>query len=235
MKRKSIRIWSFLLSSYILVASSGFAKELEKEVVEASTFRANKWTRGVHLLGSLGLNAFSLDFKGDDEEDQDPDNGLGGNFQSSIGYYFLNAYAIEAGSNVMLSRAHGFLIWETMLTIGARLRLPSFLGPDNSAPFLRLHFGKGPSVFIIEDSSDVFEGDDRLHLEGDIYGLSYGFFRTTKGNLTWFLEANASLHIYRYAEYVVENDEVSDVYFSNELDGKDRMSTLSLGLGVVIF
>lgn len=228
MKRAVIR--SFFLSVFLLHSPNGFAKEIEKEILEASPFRAGRWTRGIHILASAGLNAFSLEF-----QDADPEQGIGGNFQSSVGYYFLNNYAIEAGSHVMLTRAYGSLIWETMLTIGARMRLPSLLGPDNSAPFLRLLFGKGPSVFIIEDSSDIFEGDDRLHVEGDIFGLSYGFFQTTKSNLTWFFEANAAVHVYRYLEYVVEAEDVSDVYFAQDLNGKDRMLTLSLGLGLVIF
>lgn len=202
------------------------------EYFKETQFSAADWATGFHLNAGLGVNAayFDSDILRDEA-------GVGLTIHTDVGYYFLNAYSVDISTNVMLNRVKRILVWDTLGTIGLRVRLPAYLGPEKATPFLRVVGGKGPSVFIYNGASASklqLEGE-RTHVEGEIYGLAYGIFEDAKDKTTWFTELRATGHVYRHFESIVEKDQVPITVSSEPVQRKAGMYALSLAFGIVLY
>lgn len=202
-----------------------------EETDDLGGFTAIKWMEGMHLTAGLGLNTSYIqnDFVTEDI-------GLGLNIHTDLGYYFADAYALEVSTSVHLNRVKNVLIWDTLMTGGVRFRLPAWAGPSFSAPFFRLMAGRGPSVFIFKGKkpAEFDHGGDRTQVEGDVYGLAYGFFQNSRDGKVWWLQLQSTAHLYSKLEAVKEVGSVAEVVHSEDIKDNTAMFSLSISLGVVL-
>lgn len=217
-----------LLLALIYAAPSRAASE----VIEHSTFTSQNWTSGLHMTAGLGVNSsyFESDFIRENV-------GAGLNVHTDVGYYFYNLFAIETSVNVMLTRVQSVLVWDTLMTMGLRTRLPAWFGPNHSSPYLRVAGGKGPSVLIYKgsDPSAYNIGGERAQIEGDIFSASYGVLQNARDGSVWFIELQTSMNRYRKVEAIDDVDGVPEVIFSAPVNDNASMYSISLTFGVVIF
>ncbi len=225
---------ALLLLAALIFAAPARSETRDGEVIEVSDFTSRHWTRGLHLNAGLGVNSTLL--KNDYTHE---DIGLGLNIHTDVGYYFLNDYALETSVNVMFNRVKTAIIWDTSMTFGLRARLPAYLGPDHSAPYLRLAAGRGPSVFFFQGEKpaelEARTNADRVQVEGDIYSIAYGFFQDARDGTVWYLELQQSTTIYRKIEGINEVNDVPEVVYSEHVSNHESMYSLSLTFGVLLF
>lgn len=216
----------------LLLLSLFAAPSLQAAALDTSTFSPDSWSSGLHLLAGLGVNTATF---ASDEESRDV--GLGLNIQTSVGYFFGNQFAVEANTNVMMNSVKRTLIWDTLGTLGIRMRVPTFLELPNSSPYLRIFGGRGPSVFLYKGPrpKELELDGDRTQIEGDVFGLGYGRFQNAKDGSTWFLEFVLTTHVYRRLEAIVEKNQVPEVVASQRIGNHARVHAFSLTFGVVTF
>lgn len=204
----------------------------EENVPESTTFTSQHWTTGLHLMAGLGVNTayFSSDLV-------KREAGIGLNIHTSVGYFFFNDYAFEVGTSVMFNRVKRLLIWDTLGTMGIRMRLPTYLAPVNSHPYIKFAAGRGPTVFIAKGQTlgAIDQGGDRTQIEGDILSASYGIFQNARDGTTCFLDLTATVHSYRQLETIRDNKEVPEVISSRSIKDHAGMYALALTFGVIVF
>ncbi len=225
---------AILLIAALIFASPARSETKNGEVIEVSNFTSQHWTKGLHLNAGLGVNSAFL--KNDYTHE---DIGLGLNIHTDLGYYFLNDYALETSVNVMFNRVRTAIIWDTSMTFGLRARMPAYMGPDHSAPYLRLAAGRGPSVFFFQGKKpaelEAKTNADRVQVEGDIYSIAYGFFQDGRDGTVWYLELQQSVTVYRKIEGIDEVNTVPEVVYSERVNDHTSKHSLSLTFGVLLF
>ena len=175
------------------------------------------WKEGLHMYAGGGPNLSIYHTEGESI-------GGGLHFKTDFGYSFKKAWAIEAGSFVKFAKIHDTLIWDTLLTLGLKRKLP-----DNY--YVRLFAGQAPTVFYTDDTPELYRRSksSRVIYTGPVGGFSIGKFHKT-----WFWETTASYQSLDKARGVRDKGSVPTEVFRTGLSGVKIMS-LSLTFGLVVF
>ena len=231
---KAFRQWCLILlilSMTSLVAGQPLQAE-QAGIVEHSDFTSNRWTKGLHLLAGLGVN--TAYFKSDLVNKQ---VGIGLNIDTTVSYFLWDSMAFEVSTNVTFNRLKSVLVWDTLETLGVRVRLPSYLGVDHSTPYLRVFGGKGPSVFLYDSNKPAIlevSGGQRAQVEGDVYGAAYGVFQDSRDGRAWFIEWAATGQFFQKVEAVAVEKDVPEIIASRPVKKQSARYSLSLTLGIVV-
>lgn len=231
MKNHFLRIsHGLLLGAALLLTEVSRADDISSET-DRPTFTALSWTEGLHLTAGLGVNSSYI------ASDLVRENvGVGLNIHTDLGYYFWDAYAVEVSTSVMLNRVKSVIIWDTLMTAGVRARLPNWAGPDHSSPFIRLMGGRGPSVFLYKGTPppEFDHGGDRTQVEGNVYGVAYGFFQDSRDGRVWWMQIQQTTHLYSKLEAVDEINQVPEVIYSTRVGNHTATYSVSLTFGVLL-
>ncbi len=218
---------TFLGVCFILMFVSQALAELE-----ARDLSPGDWTQGIHLLAGGGVNTsvYSSDSARHESE-------LGLNLTTHLGYYMNHSWAAEFGSSVGFSRIEGVLLWNTFLTLGARVRLPEIEFFPGSDCYMRLFFGRAATVlFPTSDAALPLNRDvDRIQFDGGVGGMSVGAFRKLENGQMMFVELTATLENLEKSTGVRDHEEVPAAVFEVDIEDHSRIFEISLAIGLQAF
>lgn len=204
-----------------------------KVLAQEFYFKPDDYLKGLHLMAGGGINGSIYN---SDVERQN--QGFGLNLKTDLGYYFNDRFAIEWSSNVKFNKVKEYLIWDTLITGGIRYRFEDFPFTDSNKIYMRLFYGKAPTVFFIDDAPEVYRRSSakRLQYDGPVYGFAFGEMYETKKGRVWFLEYGASMQELRELNFVRNEGEVPTVLFSETSRGAQvKIYSLYASIGVLVF
>lgn len=195
----------------------------------------SSWEEGFHFASGFGMNSPVLV-----RESSKSQFGLGTSLKSDFGWFFAEDYAIEAGATLVFNAIESTLVWDTLLTMGFRFRIPYVPANDRSSPYGKVFVGRGPTVVIFQDGPPPpyqESGANRLQLEGNIAGLALGVLGKTLDGQTWFAEIAISGHVFDRLDVIKnEGDSASPVILSTAtIEEYTSLQTLHLSFGLIAF
>lgn len=208
-----------------VLAQAKETKEINEPIIEKS------WAEGLHLIAGGGLNTALLISK-NGQKHLSP----GFNLKTDLAYHLSPTWAVEVGANVMFDRIHGFMVWDTLFTVGVRTLLPLFRQYKQFASYLRFFGGYGPAmVYQATNATDTFPGADRLKLQGPAAGASFGVFYDLAANRPWFIELTFMAHHF-YNIFGVKDLDAAPISLSNSaINNNSTLFSLQINAGLFIF
>lgn len=224
-----IKISQFKVCILFLVITFCISARAEKE---SRDLTPGEWTRGVHLLAGGGLN--SAFYTSDTTAYK---SGVGLNLTTHLGYYMNHSWAVEWSSSVGFSRVEDNLLWNTILTIGARIRMPEVEFYEGADSFVRVYFGRGATVLFPNTNTTlpVRKDVDRIQFDGGAGGISVGAFYQVKTGETIFFELSATHENLEKSTGIKDHEEVPSAVFERDLEDHSRLFEISLAFGVQAF
>lgn len=195
------------------------------------SFNPDAWSEGLHLFAGIGLNS-SL-YTSDVER---IDAGLGSNLKADLGCYFNDRWAFEWSTSVKFNRVNEYLIWDTLLTIGARYRFQTDL--LNGSSYGRIFLGRSPTVIYFNgDAPEEYrdKGVSRVQFDGPAYGLAWGVMQKVKNKQTWFVEFAASVQTLEQHDGIQMDGEVPVVIMSGPQGDKSQIWSVYASFGILVF
>ncbi len=200
----------------------------------------DSWDNGLQLFAGIGVNSVTL-FNTQEKQDL----GIGLNIKSELIYAFSPEWAAEIGSYVRFNDTQGFLIWDTILSVGVRRTLPKFGSESLGQPYARLFLGQGPSAVYIDDvqvskeqqqpNSDYGEFS-KLQLYGTVAGMGLGFMKKEKkSNDLWFSEFTVMYQTFYKEEQVRMDADVPVVVGKEKIVGDATTINIVWSIGIRMF
>ncbi len=222
MKPRNLHLKSLL---FIVIFFASFAR-----AQDGVSFTPHIWTKGFHLLAGGGVNSTVYT-----SSSEYLNFGLGLNFKTDLGYYLNDKWAIEAGSMIKFNRVNGYLIWDTLLTLGLRLRMTTW---STSSVYGRAFGGRAPTIIYLQNSAPIefrTRGVDRIRLDGPLAGLALGILETSLKGTIWFIEAGLTAQFIEVEEGVRSNGQVPEVVYQEALNDNSTIYSLYLSFGILAF
>ncbi len=199
-----------------------------------SEFTPTNWSEGMHLLAGGGINSSLIHTDKVREE-----IGLGTNFQTALGYYFNEKYAIEWNAAVNFNSFGGFLIWDTAFTIGLRFQFPEWAKIEQrlGEPYGRIFFGRAPTVVYFNGQAPpgIEPGVERVQIDGPIWGVALGsFYHSTSGRI-WYSEIVATHHDLTNETGIRMNGEVPVQMYNRSTLDHPIIYSIYVTVGVMAF
>lgn len=240
-------IFSFLLSPCSLLANDLLVPSqvsnqntLPSAILSPISQNNDNWGDGLQLFAGLGVNSVTL-FNTNEKQDL----GIGLNIKSELVYAFSPTWAAELGSYVRFNDTQGFLIWDTILSVGVRRTLPKFGSESLGQPYARLFLGQGPSAVYIDDvqvskeqqqpNSDYGEFS-KLQLYGTVIGVGLGFMKKEKKSKDlWFSEFTLMYQTFYKEEQVRMDADVPVVVGKEKIVGDAQTINIAWSIGIRMF
>jgi hypothetical protein len=208
--------------------SCGFA-----QATESDEFLPNKWSEGLHLFLGGGVNstAYASSIKSSSL-------GLGSNFKTDLSYVLNDRWAVEWSSSVKFNQVDGYLLWDTLLTLGVRYRLRPLPGFDLDSSFVRFFVGRAPTVVFFRGGSQPDNQNvsvDRVQFDGPVAGIGFGAFRRMESGSTWFYEVAGSVQRLEQEDGIQLDGEVPVVAFHSVRTDGSTLYSLYAVIGLLIF
>ncbi|MNK94839.1 hypothetical protein D3C87_1150550 [compost metagenome] len=203
-------------------------------LAQADEFYPYHWTPGLHLFAGGGINTAVYSNQQDTY-----DGGVGLNLKTDLVYFLNENWAIEAGSSIKFNRVSGYLLWDTLFTVGVRTTLPSLLNYEYGQPYGRIFVGRAPTVMFLNgnDSPTGTEDKDvsRIQFDGPVGGLAIGTFHTTESGLVWFTELGGSIQSLEQESAIKMDGEVPVVVSNKGVSDHTTILSLYLTVGILAF
>ncbi|HVK62347.1 MAG TPA: hypothetical protein VM432_12390 [Bdellovibrionales bacterium] len=202
-------------------------------IANAGEFTPDVWTEGLHLFAGGSGNCAILY-----SDEKSNDVGMGVGLRTDASYFLSNYYALEFGANVAFYRIEDFTLWDTLVTLGLRARLPWSKYSKDSAPFFRVFGGRSPTVVVFREHVPLKYADNgiqRLQFEGPIAGVGIGLFKRAASGQVWYLELSLSAHFFENQDDIRSDGETPVVVEARSNTEYDRLQTLQFALGLVAF
>lgn len=211
---------------FFILLSSSFS--------QAEDFYPYHWTPGLHLFAGGGINTAVYSNQQDTY-----DGGVGLNLKTDLVYFLNENWAVEAGSSIKFNRVSGYLLWDTLFTVGIRTTLPSLLNYEYGQPYGRAFIGRAPTVMFLNgnESPNGNENKDvsRIQFDGPVGGLAIGTFHTTETGLVWFTEFGGSIQSLEQESAIKMDGEVPVVVSSKGVSDHTTILSLYLTIGILAF
>lgn len=157
--------------------------------------------------------------------------GGGLNIKTDLIYFLSKNFGLEWSSQVKFNRINGILIWDTLMTVGARLRF------DNSPYYVRGFFGRSPTVFYLDGAPEVTRdtNSSRLQYDGNVFGLGVGKSYTTEKGRIWFIELDLSYQNLDKEKGIRNDGEVPVEIFNQRAANPIQIYSIYATIGVRVF
>ena len=201
---------------------------------QADEFYPYHWTPGLHLFAGGGVNTAVYS-----NQQNTFDGGVGLNLKTDLVYFLNENWAVEVGSSIKFNRVSGYLLWDTLFTVGLRTTLPSLLNYEFGQPYGRIFIGRAPTVMFL-NGNEAPSGTDnkdvsRIQFDGPVGGLAIGTFHTTENGLVWFTELGGSIQSLEQESEIKMDGEVPVVVSSKSVSDHTTILSLYLTIGVLAF
>ena len=207
---------------------------LTSSLAQADEFYPYHWTPGLHLFAGGGINTAVYSNQQDTY-----DGGVGLNLKTDLVYFINENWAVEAGSSIKFNRVSGYLLWDTLFTVGIRTTLPSLLNYEYGQPYGRAFIGRAPTVMFLNgnESPNGTENKDvsRIQFDGPVGGLAVGSLHTTEKGLVWFSELGASVQSLEQESDIKMDGEVPVVISDRSVTDHTVIYSIYLTFGVMAF
>lgn len=212
---------------------------------QANDFDPSHWEPGLHLFAGGGFNS-SVYMAGGEKFD----GGLGSNLKTDLVYFLNSDWALEASSAVKFNRVDGYLIWDTLLTVGVRTTLPNLLPIEMGQPYGRLFVGRAPTVlfldgdsdlprsaaFVKERSSSESSGEaSRIQFDGPVAGIAVGSLRKTNNGTVWFTELAFTVQSLDQENDIKMDGDVPVVISQEAVGSRTVIYGLAFSVGIMAF
>lgn len=208
----------FLILFFLLPIS------VHAQLLESSEeFLTDDWSEGLHIFVGAGVNWSN--YRSNSRSDY---LGMGSNFKTDVGWYFDHDWALESSASVKFNQVGENLVWDTLLTIGARYRLEDF--------FFRGFVGAGVVVIVLgEDEPTLKQDTQRLHMDGPALGVGFGRIRRTSSGRIWFTELNGTVQWIKHRDEVVMDGETPIAIDSQPINDNSTIYSLQASVGIMLF
>ncbi len=186
-------------------------------------FKADHWSRGLHLLAGLGANT---SFYRSDAEDAPVAAGVG--WATAAGYVFTPSVMLEISSNVGLRRLKRAAIWDTVFGPGVRFRLPWVSSPAHTSLYGRAFTGWGMEVRY------PYGSGERTHVTGPVGGLGGGILQGTARGTVWFAEVVGYVHFFQHRYRVQQSGDLPSVVGERPVV-TETGAALTVSVGILVF
>jgi len=207
---------------------------LSSSISLADEFYPYHWTPGLHLFAGGGVNTAAYS-----NQQNTFDGGVGLNLKTDLVYFLNENWAIEAGSSIKFNRVEGYLLWDTLFTVGLRTTLPSLLNYEFGQPYGRIFIGRAPTVMFLNGNESPTGTDNkdvsRIQFDGPVAGLAVGTFHTTENGLVWFTELGGSIQSLEQESEIKMEGEVPVVISNKSVSDHTTILSLYLTIGVLAF
>ncbi|MEN0057211.1 MAG: hypothetical protein AAGB31_00115 [Bdellovibrio sp.] len=202
-------------------------------LAQAEDFEPSSWAEGLHLFAGGGLNS-SVYLSTKEREDA----GVGLNLKTDLLYVFHPEWAVEWSANVKFNRVRGYLLWDTLLTMGVRTQLPILSSESLGSSYARLFVGRAPTVlFLNGDTPDMISDPSvsRIHFDGPVAGLGWGVLNKTTRGQVWFTELTFTVQSLEQENDVRMEGDVPVVVSSNSITDNSNIYSLLWTIGILAF
>jgi hypothetical protein len=207
---------------------------LSSSLAQAEEFYPYHWTPGLHLFAGGGINTAAYT-----NQENTFDGGVGLNLKTDLVYFLNESWAIEAGSSIKFNRVEGYLIWDTLFTVGLRTTLPSLLNYEFGQPYGRIFIGRAPTVIFLNGNESPTGTNNkdvsRIQFDGPVAGMALGTFHTTDSGLVWFTELGGSVQSLEQESEIKMDGEVPVVISSQSVGEHTTILSFYLTVGVLAF
>ncbi|AZZ35478.1 hypothetical protein CIK05_01235 [Bdellovibrio sp. qaytius] len=187
------------------------------------TFLVDDWSDGLHIFVGAGINHSKYR-----SDTQNNNLGLGVNLKTDVGWYFNDKWAIESSASVKFNTYHDDLIWDTLLTLGARYRIEDY--------YFRGFAGAGVLVVVLnEDEPTPNDNTKRIHMDGPALGLGFGRIKLTEAGKVWFIELNATAQEIRHRDDVAVDGQYPIAISSQAVNDNSTIYSAQFTIGVLLF
>lgn len=194
-------------------------------------FKPDAWATGFHMLAGGGVNTSAYN-----SDRSHVDYGLGTNFKADVGYYITDRWAVEVGSDVKFNWSDGYLIWDTLFTVGARYRFESPVF-HNEATFVRAFVGRAPTVVFLDNAGSPYKniGASRIQFDGPVVGIGGGRFHINDSGFVWFFEWDVAYQWLHQQDVIKDNNDVPVVIQSGTVNDNSKIFSAFLNVGFLVF
>jgi hypothetical protein len=207
---------------------------LSSSLAQAEEFYPYHWTPGLHLFAGGGINTAAYT-----NQENTFDGGVGLNLKTDLVYFLNESWAIEAGSSIKFNRVEGYLIWDTLFTVGLRTTLPSLLNYEFGQPYGRIFIGRAPTVIFLNGNESPTGTNNkdvsRIQFDGPVAGMALGTFHTTESGVVWFTELGGSVQSLEQESEIKMDGEVPVVISSQSVGEHTTILSFYLTVGVLAF
>lgn len=206
----------------ILIFSLAATAQLKENGEE---FLIDSWSEGLHIFVGAGVNLSS--YRSDSRRNY---LGLGSNFKTDVGWFFNHNWAAELSTNVKFNKLDENLIWDTLLTLGARYRIEEH--------YFRGYLGAGVLVIVLDKDAPVASNNNntrRIHLDGPALGFGFGKTKTTKNKLVWFIELNTTAQMFTHRDEVAIDGQYPIAVSSQAVTDNSTIIGAQITIGVLLF